>query len=219
MTRMDDTMHTSYSFFPSSAIKKEVPLKFYQRPLTNYKLECDQQEERSLRLLVQNHSILDVMSRASSIAKVLWNVNAMSISSLVVLLVVPIASGHCTPICTPMALISVGGMYIALVTWLDDAIDDLAQMAPGFKQPTWFNLCQSAYELPITKRRWALRNQVDEQQEPCKLSSIILFRLKVNQNFEQTLFSFSNKYRNPCKEPYIQYLLDFAELFFNLIAC
>ena len=93
---------------------------------------------------MKNHSILDVMRRASSIAKVLWNVNAMSISSLVVLLVVPMCTGHCTPICTPMALISVGGMYIALVTWLDDAIDDLAQMAPGFKQPTWFNLCQTA---------------------------------------------------------------------------
>ena len=31
LTRIDDTMHASYSFFPSSAIKKEVPMKFFQR--------------------------------------------------------------------------------------------------------------------------------------------------------------------------------------------
>ena len=144
LTRMDDTMHTSFSFFPSSAIKKEVSLKFYQRPITNYKLECDIKEERSLKLLDQNHNIIVVMGRANGIANVLWNVNAMSVSSLVVLIVVPIATGQATFVCTPMALISVGGMYIALITWLDDAIDILAQMGPAYKQPTWFNLCQSS---------------------------------------------------------------------------
>lgn len=29
---LDTTYHTSYNFFPSSAIKKDVPIKFYQRP-------------------------------------------------------------------------------------------------------------------------------------------------------------------------------------------
>ena len=40
LTRLDDTMHTSYSFFPSSFIKKEVDMKFYQLPFPNFKLSC-----------------------------------------------------------------------------------------------------------------------------------------------------------------------------------
>ena len=40
LTRLDDQPHTSYSFYPSSALKKEVPMNFYLKPLKNFKLEC-----------------------------------------------------------------------------------------------------------------------------------------------------------------------------------
>lgn len=40
LTRLDDTMHTSYSFFPGSFIKKDVGMIFYQLMLTNFKLGC-----------------------------------------------------------------------------------------------------------------------------------------------------------------------------------
>ena len=38
LLRMDDTRSTSYSFWPSSEIKKDVHLKFFQRAQTNYAL-------------------------------------------------------------------------------------------------------------------------------------------------------------------------------------
>ena len=59
LMRLDDTMHTSYSFFPSSHIKKEVPLKFYQLPIQNYKLECENEpgeDGRTLFNLLKKHS-------------------------------------------------------------------------------------------------------------------------------------------------------------------
>ena len=48
LLRMDDTRSTSYSFWPSSEIKKDVPLKFFQRSQTNYALRCAQSEEYNL---------------------------------------------------------------------------------------------------------------------------------------------------------------------------
>ena len=45
---MDDWNHYTYSFFPSSEIKKDIPMKFYQKPIYNYKLECDNEPGRDI---------------------------------------------------------------------------------------------------------------------------------------------------------------------------
>ena len=52
LKELDGTAHTSFSFFPSSNIKKEVKMKVYQRHITNYKLICDINPERSLEYFI-----------------------------------------------------------------------------------------------------------------------------------------------------------------------
>lgn len=41
LTKLDEHMHTSYSFFPSSHLKQNIPMNFYLRPNSSYKLECE----------------------------------------------------------------------------------------------------------------------------------------------------------------------------------
>ena len=45
---LDDLLHYSYSTWPSSDIKKDIPMNFYQQPIYNYKLECDIEPGRDM---------------------------------------------------------------------------------------------------------------------------------------------------------------------------
>lgn len=56
LTRLDETEHTSYSFFPSSQIKQQVQMKFYQKPQPDYKLECDLDPIKSLDFVAQEYN-------------------------------------------------------------------------------------------------------------------------------------------------------------------
>ena len=48
LNRMDEILHYTYSVWPSSEFKKEVILKYYQQPIFNYKLECEQSPETDM---------------------------------------------------------------------------------------------------------------------------------------------------------------------------
>ena len=41
LNSLDGALHYTYSVWPDSTIKKEVPYKFYQKRVINYDLECE----------------------------------------------------------------------------------------------------------------------------------------------------------------------------------
>ena len=51
---LDDALHYSYSMWPSSNIKKDIPMYFYQQPIYNYKLTCDNEPERDIASALQS---------------------------------------------------------------------------------------------------------------------------------------------------------------------
>ena len=52
LNSLDHHKHYTYSVWPSSyAVKSKVDLKFYQRPIYNYRLECAADPERSMETL------------------------------------------------------------------------------------------------------------------------------------------------------------------------
>ena len=48
---LDEHLHYTYSVWPSSrAVKGNVNMNFYQKPIYNYKLECELSTEKSLAM-------------------------------------------------------------------------------------------------------------------------------------------------------------------------
>ena len=43
-------LHYTYSFYPTDSVKQEVPLKVWQRPTYNWKLECENAPDGSKAL-------------------------------------------------------------------------------------------------------------------------------------------------------------------------
>ena len=85
LTRLDDTMHTSFSFWPSSQIKKDVSMNFYQLPLPNFKLECWDQSEEAL-----NQMSKDAYGKGSSVTALLESIEDLGTGSLIAIIVAPI---------------------------------------------------------------------------------------------------------------------------------
>ena len=48
LDRLRDSMHYTYSFYPNDDTKQEVPIKIWQRPTYNWKLECENRPGMSL---------------------------------------------------------------------------------------------------------------------------------------------------------------------------
>ena len=105
-------MSSTYSFWPSSEIKKEVEMKFYEIPLNNFKLECWQQPEDIQK---QIREARPASSSGNSMPELLNMVTNMASSVLFVLIIPPIVSGKGTIICSPLACITVAGMFVALI--------------------------------------------------------------------------------------------------------
>ena len=42
---VDQARSVTYSLWPSSDVKKDIPMKFYQKPAYNYKIECETSSE------------------------------------------------------------------------------------------------------------------------------------------------------------------------------
>ena len=55
LEKLEKALHYTYSFWPSSeAIKKQVEMQFYQKPIYNYRLECELEPDKSLDTLLSN---------------------------------------------------------------------------------------------------------------------------------------------------------------------
>mmetsp|Transcript_33283 Transcript_33283/g.43838 ORF Transcript_33283/g.43838 Transcript_33283/m.43838 type:complete len:123 (+) Transcript_33283:757-1125(+) len=58
---IDERRMSSYSFFPSSMMKKEVPLYFFQRRQRNYKVSCSAMEGRSFEEIKENNGLVEAV--------------------------------------------------------------------------------------------------------------------------------------------------------------
>ena len=41
LNRLDNALHYTYSVWPSSEFKKNIPMKFWQKQVYNYDISCD----------------------------------------------------------------------------------------------------------------------------------------------------------------------------------
>ena len=119
LTRLDDTMHTSYSFFPGSFIKKEVSMKFYQLPLTNFKLGCWSQPESILELM-RNQAKNDATSK-HIIMETFDLLDTMALAYLLVVLIPPFTC-HCALLLVPLSIITELGMFVSMHLYLESSI-------------------------------------------------------------------------------------------------
>ena len=142
LTRLDSHFHTSYSLFPSSHIKKEIPMKFYQRATANYKLECAQDPEKSIDELYEvYHRQKERTTADSEIPHLLNRVDTLGKAAICVLMIVPFASMCATAVFTPLSIITAGGLFAALISDIDDAMPDLEVLRVAYDIPRWLNDC------------------------------------------------------------------------------
>ena len=109
---LDQTPTYSYSVFPGSSVKKDVVLKFYQKPVAQYKLTCETTEGRSLKHVLSNSLELKLPQGTSNMFD---NWSRMAVASLCVLLPTPFVSAHGTVLCTPLAMIVVAGVFASMI--------------------------------------------------------------------------------------------------------
>ena len=109
MNKLDEKLHYTYSVWPSNDFKKDVKLDFYQKPVNNYRLECDLDESTSKQKFLD---IYNVDIKASQWVKALDSYKQLATAILCVILIVPLASGKATVICTPIAFVTAAGMLV-----------------------------------------------------------------------------------------------------------
>ena len=117
-------------------------MKFYQRPVTNYKLECSQDPERSIYYLENMQWIKrDRAVEDSTMPFLIERVNTLSKAAICVLMIVPFASFCATALFTPLAVITAWGMYCALISYVDDALPTMEALRDAYNIPSWLNNC------------------------------------------------------------------------------
>ena len=65
----------------------------------------------------------------------------LAVAALIVILVVPITSGKATFVCTPIAFITVAGMFVKPLILSYDAATELEKEAASLVVPDWINDC------------------------------------------------------------------------------
>ena len=135
-------MHTSYSWFPSSHSKQEVPMKFWQRPNSNFKLECAEDPGRSIERIEDLYwRRKDRAYADSSIPYLNERVDTLSKAAICVLTITPFLSLCATALFTPLSIITAAGMYCALIAYIDEALPTLDTLKASYDLPSWLNEC------------------------------------------------------------------------------
>ena len=139
INRLDDHMHYTYSVYPSSrAIKSKIDMNFYQKPIYNYELKCENDPNRSLETLF---SQIEGKDAISTWTKMINAFAQFAVTALVLILVVPIASGKGTFICTPLTFIVVAGLFMKPLLLCYSAADELEVEVSSIQIPEWINDC------------------------------------------------------------------------------
>ena len=140
LLRMDDTRSTSYSFWPSSEIKKDVDLKFFQRTQTNYALRCAHSAEYNLTALKEKHNIIE-MAQGTSIGPLLDLLDSYALAGLFVTVMAPPLSGAFTVGVTPATFITMTILWNNFVDHIDAAEPDLQKIKEALMIPKDFSDC------------------------------------------------------------------------------
>ena len=108
--RLEEHLHYTYSIFPSSEkVKSDVNLKFWQKPIYNYKLECELDPERSMENLLKQ---VNQRGQLNAWTEMLDSFSKFAVAALCIILIMPIASGKGTVVGTPIAFIISAGLFV-----------------------------------------------------------------------------------------------------------
>ena len=90
LERLDNHLHYTYSIWPSSRfVKKNVEMKFYEKPVYNYKLECENDPKRNMEAF--NRELSDRVLPDAWIG-MLANFHTIAVATLIVILVLPLVT-------------------------------------------------------------------------------------------------------------------------------
>ena len=134
LNRLEESLHFTYSVWPSSEIKKNVPLNMYQRPIYNFKLECANDKARSMTSVIER---LTSYYSDSTWYKMLTDFGRMGVAILIVVLIVPIGSAQATVICTPIAFTCIAGMFVSILSKTMVVYYDLKSGKITAEIPNW----------------------------------------------------------------------------------
>ena len=135
---LDLEMHTSYSFFPSSHLKKDVDMKFYQKSMDNYKLSCEIEYGTSIEDIAQKYSI----DRGHpKITYLIEEEKPLAMAAILLLFIPPFVTFQLTAVCTPLANLIVSGLYIALIGYMDDTAQEFEEIREMLRVPSWYTDC------------------------------------------------------------------------------
>ena len=103
----------TFSVWPGSQIKKDVPYKFYQKPIYNYKLEC----ENNGNTLSEYVSLFDAANVSSQhVRNLIATFDELGTACLCVILIGPCSVGKGEGlVCVPIAFIAVAGMFVKII--------------------------------------------------------------------------------------------------------
>ena len=89
---LDQARDYTYSVWPGSVIKKDVKMKFFEKPVYNFKIQCETSDEPISMEELRQEFRADISS-SSTWGEFLTSMGNMAVSALCVILIVPIASG------------------------------------------------------------------------------------------------------------------------------
>lgn len=139
---LDQGPSYTYSVWPSSEIKKDIEMKFYQKPIYNYKIECEtSSEQQSMRDLRLNLNLDEQVG--ASWKEMLELFRTLAAATLFVLIMTPILSNKATVVCTPLAFIVVAGMFLKIWLVMSEALEEFEDQTDRFFVPEWINDCLS----------------------------------------------------------------------------
>ena len=140
--RLDEHLHYTYSVYPGSKqVKSKIRMGFYEKPIYNYKLECDLDPERSLKTL---SDMINKSGQMNAWKKMLDAFGKYAIAGLCVIIGVPIISNKGTFICTPAAFIVVAGLFVEPIMYGFEAVNQLENQVDSMRLPEWINDCIDA---------------------------------------------------------------------------
>ena len=114
-------MHYTYSVYPSGKeVKSKIKMNFYQKPIYNYRLECELDPARSMNSLINK---LDKRGALTLWIDMLDSYSQLAVGILCVILITPIGTGKGTVICTPLAFITCAGMFFKPIILSFEAAD------------------------------------------------------------------------------------------------
>ena len=139
-----------------------MPVKFFQKPQVNYKIQCTTDPTKSYEALEQAFVI-----EPGTVPELLDEVDKLALAGLLLVLIAPTASTVFSAVVTPLTLICIGGFYISLTLHIDDALVSLNNIESAIQFPDWLDDC---FDSPVTDsintaRSFVLINEMRDEME------------------------------------------------------